>query len=416
MNAERSSGPEPRRPSGPSGQPTRAATLSAVRSHNLSVVLHEIRSDPTATRARIASRVGLTRATVSDLVDQLLRAGLVAETETETLRRAGRPGMQLALAPRRFAALALEVQVDRVTVLALDLTGEPLLREVRVDDYRGPDGSATLDRVSAVALPMLDTLSGQGIRVAGVSLCIPGIVSDQRWVHLAPNLGWAGLDAAEALSARLGMPVTVHNDADTAARAEMRARSRAGMGPRAMNLFFVAGQVGIGGALIVDGSTVSGQHGWGGEVGHTTVDPDGPRCACSARGCLEVYAGRHALLARAGLGLDASIDDLAAYYRSGDARATSALDEAGSALGFAISNLLNVVDVGSVVLGGIYAPLFEYVAPRLRLAVQDHVLAARWRPVEVDRAMSGEDASVVGAALGTVDRLIADPTPWLVTG
>lgn len=381
--------------------------------HNLSVVLHEIRADPTATRARIAARVGLTRATVSDLVDQLIRSGLVAETEMESLRRAGRPGMRLALAPRRVAALGLEVQVDRVSALALDLTGDPLDERVERDDFRDSDPRETLDRLTTLAGSLLDALQRDGVRLAGVTLSLPGIVSERRWVHLAPNLGWEDVDAASALADRLGEPVMVHNDADMAARAEMRARARAGMGDRATNLFYVAGEVGIGGALLVNGSIVSGQHGWGGELGHTTVDPDGPRCACSANGCLEVYAGRHALLSHAGLDLDAPVQQLADYFRTGDDHARRAVALAGRSLGFAVSNLLNVVDVGSVVLGGIYAPLFEYLAPTLQEAVTTHVLAARWRPVTVERALAGLDASVMGAGLTTLDRLVADPTPWL---
>lgn len=415
MQASRASTHWTPRPSGESLRQPSAARPSGVRTHNLSVVLREIRDDATATRARIAARVGLTRATVSDLVEGLIRAGLVTETQTEPRGRAGRPGMRLALTPGRFAALGLEVQADSLSAYALDLTGHTVRRQVETGDYRSSDSSATLDRLTALATPLRERLAADGIRVVGASLALPGIVSDQRWVHLAPTLGWRDIDLAADLSDRLDADVFVHNDADMAARAEMSVRARAGLAERATNLFFVAGGVGIGGALIVDGGFVSGQHGWGGELGHTTVDPTGPRCGCGAFGCLEVYAGRHVLLEAAGLGWDATMQELGDRYLSGDERARTSVDDAGRALGFAVSNLLNIVDVGSVVLGGIYAPLFDHLAPTVGEAVQAHVLSARWRDVSVEPALAGPEASVVGAALTSLDRLVADPSPWLVT-
>ena len=104
--------------------------------------------------------------------------------------------------------------------------------------------------------------------------------------HVVHGYAWVATYAelfrqVAAWADRLDADVRVSNDADMAARAEMRVRALAGMGERATNLFYIAGQVGIGGALLVDGSIVSGQHGWGGELGHTTVDPAGPRCACA---------------------------------------------------------------------------------------------------------------------------------------
>jgi predicted NBD/HSP70 family sugar kinase len=158
---------------------------------------------------------------------------------------------------------------------------------------------------------------------------------------------------------------------------------------------------------------LSGTSGWAGEIGHVCVDPDGPACRCGSTGCLEQYAGRHALLAAAGLPLDAPPGELAARIESGDPAARNAVDAAARALGVALAGVINVLDIPTVVLGGHLGELADFLRPALQDHLRRRVLSARWRPPSIEGAASVPAAGATGAALKVLGDVVADPARWL---
>ena len=136
----------------------------------------------------------------------------------------------------------------------------------------------------------------------------------------------------------------------------------------------VNGDVGVGAGVVLEGRLHRGTRGFGGELGHLTVAPDGPECRCGARGCLEQVAGLDWILHSAGLrpssahGADATPTLLAALAE-GEPRAVGADEDAGASLGVGIAAIVNLFDVDSVVLGGVYAPLFPWLEAPVRAAV-----------------------------------------------
>lgn len=400
-----------------------AVGQSSLREHNLAMVMREvIAADGRATRAKIAKSIGVTRAAVSGLIDQLLRARLVVETDHEMVGRAGRPGLRLAPARRTVVGLGMQVQVDQLSVRATDLAGEPCGEASISLDLRRSDPAATLARLADLAVPLLDDLEAQGCTVAGVCLSIPGVVSQgSNIIRLAPNLGWAGVDVVDLMNhlPRFGdVWTTVGNDADLAARAETQAR-RAQRVPE--SFLFVAGRVGIGGALVLHGSPYVGLHGWSGEIGHCLVDVDGPVCTCGSNGCLEVYAGQDAIVSAAGLDPSAivalspaeQVDWLLERAAEDDPVVLAALDRAADALGVVLSTSLNVVDVATVVLGGVYDSLFSELAPRISRQLDRRVLASRWERISVERSRCDADAAVIGAGLRVLDTVVDHPARWV---
>ena len=157
---------------------------------------------------------------------------------------------------------------------------------------------------------------------------------------------------------------------------------------------------------MLDGRLFRGTHGWGGEIGHLAIRPDGPPCSCGARGCLEQLAGQEAILRAAGLSNRAGttmagqpgVDRLVELAESGRPDLLAALDEAGSALGIAVAGVINLIDVGTVVLGGLYAALAPWIAPPVEREIAGRVLAHRWAPVSVTVSGLGGDAAIRGGA------------------
>lgn len=389
-----------------------AARQASLREHNLSLVLgHVLDADGPVSRADLAAATGLTRATVSALVDLLVESRVLAEGDPVQTGSAGRPAVPLTPARGTLAGLGLEVNVDYLGVRAVDLAGDVLESVVVPGDHHASDPAVVLADLTAHAEDVVGRLEARGIDVIGAILALPGLVDPSAdRLRLAPNLGWADVDLSALREVspfdRLGLTVT--NEANLAAVAEWRARSR-----HLPSFLYVSGEVGIGGALLHDNAVFGGVRGWSGELGHTTVEPDGPVCACGARGCLEAYAGKDALMVAAGLDRLGPVADLRARADDGDADALAALARAGWALGVALANFVNLTDVAHIVLGGVYGPLEPYLRDHVTAELDARVLTAPRSDLVVEPSVAGAEAAMTGGAVEVLRGLIANPSSRL---
>jgi len=250
--------------------------------------------------------------------------------------------------------------------------------------------------------------------VVGTSLALPGLVdSGSGPLRLAPNLDWRDVDVVGLFATRFtapgeldGLLPVLANEAKLAARAEARVR-RAGGPP---SFVYVSGEIGVGGALVLDGEIFAGRHGWSGEIGHVVVDPSAP--GGLAAGTLEARAGQEAMLRSAGLPAAATVRDLAAAVTAGDARARFAVASAGRSLGVALAGVLNTVDIDEVVLGGTFGQLFEHVRDDVARALDEMVITAPWSAPAVTPARAGRFPAMTGGALAALQRLVAAPSAW----
>lgn len=399
----------------------RASRQHTLRERNLRLVAREVfapsGAGPTApdlapavtappSRADVAAATGLTRATVSTLVDRLVRGGLVAELPPVAAQRAGRPAVPLVPAARTVVGLGLEVNVDYLGVRALDLAGERVADVVEQGTFHDSDPAVVLARLGEHAARAVAGLEADGMRVAGARLALPGLVDTRTGeLEVAPNLGWSALDPVALLG--LGdLPVEVANEAKLAALAELA-------GDVPPSFLYVSGDVGVGAGIVVDRQLFLGERGWNGEIGHVVVDPAGPRCSCGAAGCLEQYAGKEVLLRAAGLPADASPADLLAALERGDGAAREALHRAGRALGSALADLVNLVGVSTVVLGGVYTELVPWMRGDVVGVLGERVLAAPFVDLDLRAARAGERAALDGGAREVLREVVADPAAWV---
>jgi predicted NBD/HSP70 family sugar kinase len=385
-----------------------------VRASNLALVARTIyAAEPAPTRAAVAAATAMTRSTVSRLVDDLVAGGVVTELSQVSRAGRGRPGTPLAAAPGRFVALGLQIDVDYLAALVVDLRGDRLAQRIVTDDLRRSRPGPVLERVASLAQELVAELPA-GTVVAGAGVALPGIVTAQSGMLLhAPNLGWSDVDVAAAIDpARIGgVRVTAGNEADLAAVTV--SQTRPGHPSGLQDFIHLSGEAGIGGAIVLGGIPLAGRHGWGGEIGHVTVDPAGPACPCGSTGCLEQYAGKPALLAAARLAPDTPMSELADRAGRGEPTASAALDQAAWALGCALAGVVNIVDVPVIVLGGHLRDVAELVAPRVEATLRQRVLSARWVPPTLRRAPAATAPGAVGGAYLELEKVIADPAPWL---
>ncbi|MFJ8531774.1 ROK family protein [Streptomyces sp. NPDC093591] len=376
-------------------------TQQGMRRRNLARVMHTVSAEGPLSRAAVASRIGLTRAAVSTLVDELIRSGLLEELGPERPGRVGRPGSALAVSGHGPAGIGAEIGVDHLAVCAVDLRGEVRSRAVRHGANRGRAAEPVIEELTELVRQVRAEAEHEGLRPAGLAVAVPGLVArDARTVVRAPNLDWRDTDLGALLP--VDFPLTVGNEANFGALAELWLGDGT---PR--DFLHVSAEIGIGAAVVVDGGLLHGTRGFAGELGHVPVQPDGPECPCGGRGCLEQYAGEEAVLRAAGLESDEDrVGLLAGRAAAGDEDVRRALREAGTALGVALTGAVNLLDPESVVLGGALAGLAPWLLPSLE-AELDRRTAGPACPVSVSRL--GPEGPLLGAAHSVVRAVLDDP-------
>jgi predicted NBD/HSP70 family sugar kinase len=376
-------------------------TQQGMRRRNLARVMHAVSAEGSLSRAGVAAHIGLTRAAVSSLVDELVRSGLLEELGPERPGRVGRPGSALAVSGHGPAGIGAEIGVDHLAVCAVDLRGQVRSRAVRYGTNRGRSCEPVIVELTGLVRKVVAEAESEGLWPAGLAVAVPGLVArDTRTVVRAPNLDWHDTDLGALLPAEL--TPAVGNEANFGALAELW------LGEGTPHDFLhVSAEIGIGAAVVVDGRLLRGTRGFAGELGHVPVHPDGPDCPCGGRGCLEQYAGEEAVLRAAGLepGED-RVGLLAQRATDGDENVRHALRDAGEALGIALTGAVNLLDPQAVVLGGALAGLAPWLLPSLRDELARRT-AGPACPVSVSRL--GSEGPLLGAAHSVVRAVLDDP-------
>ena len=404
----------------------RGAQQAYLRGHNLGLVARTVAAaDEPPSRADLATATGLTRATVSRLVDSLLEARILAELEPLNSHRAGRPAVPLVPASGTFAAIGLEANVDYIGGLVVDLAGNVISDRVVLGDLRNSDPREVLGQLGHLGSKLATVAHSRGAHVVGVGLAVPGLVDeDSTYLRVAPRLGWREvspyplLDVDGWLTDLGGLGLSAGNDAALAAVAETALMKS--ILPQDRTFLYVSGEIGVGAAIVIGGELFGGRHGWSGELGHCLVDPSGPQCQCGAVGCLEVFAGTSAILQAAGLEITGSalagipeFTELRVAAEAGEPRAVAAIERAGRALGSAIGDAINILDITTVVLGNRYADLADLLAPTLAEGFTSRALSAPWATPTITPSIAGDLPSLMGAAQQVTNAVLADPLAWL---
>ena len=393
------------------------ADQATVRRLNLSLLLNNLAAGGARSRARLADDTGLTKATVSSLVAELIDRGLVMEGTVDR-SGLGRPGRAVELDPGGVRFLGIELQVDYITGMVLDLRGTVLARQ-RLGRSMAELGPArALGEVADVARSLVAEADSRVDQVQSLHLAVPGLIdADAGMRALAPNLHWRDIDIVHTLMGRLqwnDARIGVDNDANMGAIAHYAV----GDASRTQNLLYIAGAVGVGAGMIVDGRIVRGSAGFAGEVGHIAVGSPDRLCGCGRRGCWETAVSLSALLAAVAgddgaapepaTDLSARLVQIKRRAAAGERRVLSALDEQAHWLGIGLSVLANILNPDTFVLGGHFSVLRDYYREPALAELRSRLLAGSGSRVEFSDLEF--EAASLGAAHAGIAQLMADPT------
>lgn len=353
------------------------------RAHNRSLVLQHLFHEGPTSRADLARATSLTRVTISDLVSVLITEGLVEELGTRPGQRVGKPAILVGLRTDAYQIVAVDLtEHGHMRGAVLSLTGEMMVR--RQLDIDGRTGDELVDLLTRFVRRLVAAASHP---VIGVGVGSPGIITLDGRVVEAPNRGWYDVPLAQILGERLGLPVHVANDANTAALGEFTYGGGGG------SMLVVTVGAGVGAGVVVDGVRVHGQGDAAGEIGHVTVVDNGDRCACGRVGCLETVLSVPAL--RRAIA-DKSTED-----------SDAALASAGRVLGVTLAPVVSALNLTEVLLSGprdlLDGPLREAALDTIRQRTMPAInsgLQLRMAALDEDVVLAGAAVLVLSAQLG----------------
>lgn len=379
-------------------------------------VLRLIWDEEFISRAEIARRLDVSRSTVSEIVDDLLDTGLIAEAGVGASSGGRRP-IVLSFQYDAFTLLGVDVGASHVSVVVTDLRGRVRAWQRRPFDVHA-DAEGTRALVQSLCASCLEGIDLVATPLLGIGVALPSPMDPlhpERVSRIALKQ-WQGVHGLEFLGERYGVPVWLDNDANLGALAEHWWGAARGLA----NFTFIKIATGIGAGHFIDGRIFRGAGGVAGEIGHVTVDVHGNPCACGNRGCLTTYVGRPELLARVQELLPAypasvlhsgplTMAALEAAANARDPLASRVVQEAAEHLGTVVASLLNLMNPSAVILGGSLCRLRERVLVPVREAVMRRTFVSAVASSEILTSALGDRSIAIGAATMVLEAVLADP-------
>jgi predicted NBD/HSP70 family sugar kinase len=377
---------------------------SFLKQINRIAMIRLVRAQTGLSRADIAKQTGLTKSTVSLLVQELIDEGWLCEETVQATGLVGRRPTPLALGTERLALLGVDVGCDFLNVLISTLKGEILYREMR------PFTNTAIDARLDALMPMLKSALKlhPAYRVLGIGFGIHGILSaDARQLIHAPNLGWTHLDihaliAQKLSAARINLPFYPMNESNAGALAE----SVFAQNPAHHSLVYLSMGVGLGAGIVLKGRLYCGHDGYAGELGHTIMQIDGPQCGCGRRGCAETLISQSGLSRLLEEKEILTIAELQRRLQTGDIQTQEAVNTAGRMLGVLLQNIANSINPEEIVLGGPLVDLGDaLVGPAMStFSASQGRFDTRATIIRISQA--GLDACALGAAARVFEEML----------
>ena len=370
------------------------ARSNTIRDINRQIVLNYVRERGPISRAEIAHETALQRSTVSLIVEELRVDGLIEEVSGEST--GGRPPILLSLRTAHAVAIGVDLGTTRTIVATSDLAGRVLEQETFETN---PDAKKTTKEIIDRSRRFIRRYDGT---IEGIGISLPGLVDPHGKELFIPTFKWRDLPLASEISDGTGLPVTMDNDANAAAQAELwfgRPEIR-----EVRDFIIVLVEDGVGTGIVFDGQVYRGENGAAGEFGHMTIGQGAPvACASGSRECWEAFASQRAALARyktmsrgANGDLNNNFQELLDQALRSDGTARSALKETAHYLGIGIANLIRGLAPEAVIVGGPIVRAWPIISHEITNTV-DSTLCRGLPSTRIIASTLGPEPTLMGA-------------------
>jgi glucokinase-like ROK family protein len=407
----------------PVGQPFMKNSLLgnniiSVKEHNQQAVLLSLLYEGQLSRIELAKRIHLSNTTITNIVGELLEAGLVTERacsdeeDANGVRPVGRPRTAICLVPEARFVVGVHVGVGTFRVALANLRDEILVNQTENFEIES-DAEQVLDQIAAVVRTLVEASGVDPDRILGVGVGLSGLVDFVTGVNvMAPNLNWRNVPVKDILMSQLGMPVVVDNNVRCMALGE----TYFGVGHNLESLVFVYGRIGVGAGFISKGEVFRGSNMGAGEIGHNTMLLEGgDPCRCGKHGCLETLVSETTIIRQAedlrrcypdgilakqmASNPDGNIVDCVfEAARAGDEHVRAMLAKKAYYLGVALANMVNLYNPELILLGGLFAQEQAYFIDPVIITVRQMTFGDLGDRVRIEATSFGWKAGVIGAA------------------
>lgn len=362
------------------------------RSYGRQVLLAAIRQNSPIARIDLSEQTGISRATVTTVTAELIRAGLVEEVAAQGTEMArGRPRVDLKIRGAAHLVAGIKVANSSLSLVLMDFEGNQLAEHNHVLSKSTLGTDALVAELAAALSDMLAPLGKTVSDLSGAGIGIAGIVDVQQGlVHWSPSLSDRNINLRSVIETALGVPAFVDNDANLVAMAE----KRFGLGREATDFIVVTIESGVGMGIVINNEIYRGTRGCGAEFGHTKVHLDGALCRCGQRGCLEAYVADYALLREAsvthsrgalaeGASDEQKIEALLQRAHDGDPVAGNIVLRAGRMFAMGLANIVNIFDPQLIVLAGERMQSNHLYAEEVIAGIKNSIVQVDQPPPEV---------------------------------
>lgn len=391
-----------------------------VRKVNKSLILNTLRLHAPISRAQVANITGLTRGTVSNIVNVLIEDGLVFEDKLQD-SKIGRPSILLGLRADGGAVIGVEIGVDFISVLLTNFVAETLW-EIRVQTTALQSQTDIINQAENYIDQALSIAKEHRLTPLGIGVGLPGLVNVRQGnLVMAPNLHWKNVPLRLILNQRFHLPVYIENEANLAALGEYYF----GVARNVDNFIYLSSDIGLGGGIVIDGRLFRGGHGYGGEIGHIQRNPLGEECGCGRIGCWETQVGPRAVLHRvkkefqkhpdqslldvcSGDLENLTFDIVVKFALNGDVICRQAIEEVAVNLGVGIADLVNIFNPDLIVIGGAFIQGKEILHSIIEKTIFSNTLQPATDNLQIKFSERSTEACVLGAVAVVLDDILRE--------
>ncbi|MDH5162218.1 ROK family transcriptional regulator [Heyndrickxia oleronia] len=369
-----------------------------VKRNNKSIVLQMIIEQEPLSRADIAQRTGLNKATVSSLVNELLLEELIYESGPGESSGGRRPVI-LHFNKITGYSIGIDIGVNFILGVLTDLEGTIIYEESLF--IHDTDFSVVLELVKKMIFSLKEQTPESRYGIIGIGIGVPGIVDKQGTVLLAPNLGWKNVSFKEAFENEFNLPVIVENEANAGAYGE----KCFGEGQNSQNMIYVSAGIGIGVGIILNGELYRGKNGYSGEMGHMIIEVNGKPCRCGSNGCWEAYASEYALLNTTNQ-KDATLESIINLADANDKDAIKLLERIGNYLGYGMNNIINTFNPEMIIIGNRLAKAKKWIEHPIDNTIKNHTLSFQQNDLKLVISNQYKYSTALGMSSFAVEKFI----------
>lgn len=378
--------------------------LHLMKKLNKSIILDTIIEESPVSRSAISEKTGLNKATVSNLVTELIASELVYETGPGE-SSGGRKPVMLLFNDKAGYAIGIDLGVNYILTVLTNLQGNIIKERRTVLREQELKVENVLELLSEAIQWAIDNAPESPYGIVGIGIGVPGLVNSEGIISSAPNLKWHNFDIRSSIEEKFQLPVTVDNEANTGALGEKAYGSHRA----AKDMIYVSAGIGIGVGIIMNNVLYRGFSGFSGEMGHMTIHMDGLPCTCGNRGCWELYASENALLAQAKACMskeadfkdsskELTLDYLVHLAEKGEEKIIDLFEQIGVYLGIGIANVINTFNPELVVIGNRLSLIKPWIETSLLRSVEERSLPYHHKRVHIEFSNLGMKSAAAGAA------------------